>query len=387
MDDLDLIAPALRAAHEALTQLDDLEMSPGLRRIARLSGTRLPRPMAAALAAELDSNEWLRGRILEWWEEAGREELEEVAALVLERPENWRSELARLGAEERLRVAEATSDDRARDSEALRKKVDGLESAVGAARDQVRVLQAELAGSAKRAAAEERAKVSGRMDKLREELAHSEAKVRQAEETIASLQASVTGESQRIRVSHPDSGAPARSRSGFGVGAPLAVARTLDQIVESAVRVLARQDPIFAPRDFRLGSGIRPDHPAAVGELLTWESPLILDVDGFNLLHEMGWDVGQSGRQRVEDLLRQIQRVSKAPMAVVVYWDTTEPEERFRLGGIDIRYVSDADDCIHQQAKPGRVLFSNDRLLRERYESAGGVALWARALADWARSR
>ncbi len=380
MDDLDLIAPALKAAHRALAALDEGEVPAAVRRVATFSASSLPPPLASSLAAELESNQWLRGRIVEWWGEQGESELDPIATLFLARPDGWIRSLELMGTEQRLRQREVDLDRTLGEIEAMGRKIEKLEAKLAA-----EVAKGQASRSAvKEAAKAERAKVAERISRLRADLVTAKVDHADLERRLAERPNPVGSPQAHSARTKKMGAAPSAAETGFGTGDPIRLSRTLDQIAESAAKAVAAQRVASGQfEELRMPHGVRPDMAEAIRVLLSWRHAISLDVDGYNLLHELGWERTLAGRLKLENKIRQFQSAARAPMRAVVYWDSVELGENRRTGSLEIRYVPNADDAIASAASPGRVLVSNDRQLRMRFEKAGGLALWSSALGDW----
>jgi len=87
-------------------------------------------------------------------------------------------------------------------------------------------------------------------------------------------------------------------------------------------------------------------------------------------------------------------RLARGALRVVVVFDGADEEAEPRMPGgrLAVRFSAGriADDEIVDLARntPGPVVvISDDRAVRERAERTGAVALWSRALAEWAGTR
>ena len=77
-------------------------------------------------------------------------------------------------------------------------------------------------------------------------------------------------------------------------------------------------------------------------------------------------------------------------MGVTVVYDSHLPGPRDQvraIAGLDVLYASEDatadDEIVALVADDSVVVVTDDRLLRERVERKGAMALWAAALGDW----
>ncbi len=175
------------------------------------------------------------------------------------------------------------------------------------------------------------------------------------------------------------------------------MARLLDEVAQSmrpgAVAAAAAQPT--GPAPLMLPAGVSPDQAAAVDYLLTVEEPFTMVVDGYNvtfLVEEAGFTEG-AARERLNQALARVRRMARAPLRMVVVYDSADAHEEPAApgpGGVEVRFAPDADEEVVALARslPERLaVVSSDRSVRERAEEAGALGLWAQAVVAWLRRR
>jgi phage shock protein A len=380
--DARLIQPALEAARKALRLLDEDHVPAGLRRVAAWSGPRLPAPLERTLAEHLERLDWLRDKAVEHLPG----DADAASRAFLERPGDWQTildERASLRAgQDHDRLVESLESANAR----LSAQVAGLAADLTRAREDVERLRLESRIDAERerlsqANRELRARI-GSLERLVEDqrsqgealeglLAEADRRISELKRRLSSAdrESAVAGGSPIPRV--------------FGAGDPLALARSLDQLVEALARVdveVARP-PVSA--ELALPVGIRPDHSTAIEWMLGLPRPVTVLIDGYNVGHELSSNPDAAVRMRLEHVASRLRRLAEGPLRVIIFWDSGIDPTGWRSQGVDVRYVPSADDAIVEQSGPGTVVISSDRAVREASEARGSVGLWSQALSSW----
>ncbi len=399
-----LLEPAVEAARRALRDLEPEQVPAALRRVAASSARRLPPPQLRKLVAELDNGEWLRDKALEAWPEADPDDIDPgraASALFLLRPEGWEVRAEALSEERR-------SEERGAVVEQLRRKIAQLEADARAARQKSKAAAA-AAEAAKveaarrvedaRAGVEAARRDGGRgairlrrrvdeLEAMTEELRHE---LQAADERLAALK------EELLRARRAVSTPPATGPVAWSARDPIEMARLLDEVARS-VRpgaVAAAAAPRGGPGPLVLPAGVRPDQAAAIDHLLGVEEPFTMVVDGYNvtfLVEATGFTEGPA-RERLNQALARVRRMARAPLRMVVVYDSADADGAPGApgpGGVEVRFAPDADEEVVALARslPERlVVVSSDRSVRERAEEAGALGLWAQAVVAWLRRR
>jgi hypothetical protein len=379
--DLHLIRPALEAARKALRQLDEEHVPIGLRRVVAASGRRLPAPLEKALVDHLDRLDWLRAEALEHLE--GRHA---AARLFLERPDGWEEAAARLESVHNDATAERLLESSEAANARLLAKLAGQTEELRTARAEIERLRLEFRSDPDRnRLAESNRDLRARIAEADRALAAEVRRSEEVERLLSEADRRIGELRRRSRVAQREA-APPGVPQVFGGGDPLALARSLDHLVETLARRSAPGQP--DPADSAEGAlslppGVRPDQAEAVEWVLSLPRPAAVLIDGYNVGHELA-SVPDSGvRLRVEQMAARLRRMAEAPLTVVVFWDSRTDVGAWRSGGVDVRYVPSADDAIVAQSGPGVVVVSSDRAVRDGAERRGAVGLWSQALLGW----
>lgn len=378
MTDIRSIEPALEAARRALRLLDDDHVPVPLRRVVATSGKRLPPPLAQTLRDHLDRLDWLRGKALEQLDV----EVDGAARLFLERPEGWEAalhdieafhaEVSERRAEESLEAA----------NKRLERKVEALAGELAAARaDLVSVREVDRSDADRARLSEANKALRRRIAELERQLAVEKEQVAEVERLLAEADRRIVELRRRNRTEREADRATAPSV--VGVGDPLALARSLDQLIASLARVAVGGDTVDPVPPVRLPPGIRPDRVDSIEWLLGEQRPLTVLIDGYNLAFELVSTPDAAARIRVEQIGARLRRLADGPLTVIVVWDSELEVGGRRADGVDVRYAPSADAALVELAAPGSVVISNDRAVREASERNGAVALWSNALASW----
>jgi hypothetical protein len=377
-----LLHPALEAARRALRQIEDEHIPASLKRVAASSSRRLPPPLADTLLRALEEP-WLRRLALEEWSEAGGDLAETVSRLFLERPDGWETDAAEAAARSAEAAGHRTIHELEQRNRVLQARVDELGELLAAAR-RAASSPATAAGADPERLLESNRRLRARAEGLEEEsgrartmLAEMETILDEADRRVAEL---------RRRLGRRPSGDDRPGNAGitFGTGDPLALARTLDQLNDTLIRVTTHQPgPDEPPPRLALPAGTRPDSEEAVRWLLSVDRPFRLVIDGHNVAHAVASPPDPTVRRRVELAAGRIRRLAEAPSSVTVFWDSRYEETGYRLSGVEIRYVPSADEAAVAMAGPAVVVVSSDRAVREAAERKGAVTLWSEALVGW----
>ena len=394
---LRLLGPALTAARAALQDREPDAFPASLRRVVAATGKRLPPPLAVALLDVLDEHDDLRTEALAKWPEADIDStIAEVraSAIYLQRPPGWFRSLLQETAALTRRGVQA----RIEELDAANAKVN---IQLKEAKKRLKVAKAEAAAEARRLA---RAAETARRDSVATEppsdgadveanAAHA-AELEAATRALAEANEAMTDLARRVRVARRDRAEALRQLAAGGdrlTRDPLDLARRLDAMAAMSARRL--DDPggeIANLSGVELPTGMRPDSAESIDHLLALETPIRLIVDGHNLLFRLGAGIDATGRDRLNHDLARLKRLAAGPMAVTVVYDSTLPGPRDRVRavtGLDVRYASEEatadDEIVALVADDPVVVVTDDRLLRERVERKGAMALWAAALGDW----
>ncbi len=387
-----LLDRAVRATRDALHQMDEDEVPLALRRVAASSARRLPPPLLVTVLDFLDDAEWLRAAALERWPEAdvdGSDARHAVSALFLARPPGWEERVSALMREVDAADSGRLLDESRQKIERLERLVEDLTERLHEARSAARraAEEAETKGAAALTRWDEaRRRSERRRAELEAELAAASSVIEARDRDLAEADARI--DELRARIARRERASETGGAHGFGKGDPVELARDLDRLM-AAVRPVgegATDLGVFEP--LRLPAGVRPDDPLAVEWLAQMATPVRVLVDGFNVAHEIASPPDAAVRRRVEDALIRLRRLSAAPINIVVFWDSSLGEERWPAGGLDIRYVPDADGAIarevHADDRP-TVVITSDRGIHDRARRQSVVVIWSLALVEWSK--
>ena len=400
-----VLAGAIEAGRAVLRDLDAEEVPAGLKRVAAHSGGRLPPPLAASLLEAIDDDEWLREKVSEKLGEAVVPE--DPAALFLNRPPGWWSELAIAGAATAVADEERRAGKAQRQIEEMRSRVEEAKRKLKDARREARVgaadLKAQLVATRKQLKAAESA-AGGDTAKLEQALADMEQRLAEAEAARAEVQ-DVLAE-QRVqfrRLRRERAAAEREARRGgtasFG-GDAIDMARTLDHMAAGVRPPRKRLKPqpgqavsISGSTRLALPAGVAPDSPDAVAWLVGSAGAFSLIVDGYNVAFHLDRGDFSTGRarQRLAQELGRLKREAGTARVIVVY-DSALPggrRPRPTAGGVEVRFAEEdrlADEeviLLAGEVTGSVVVVSSDREVREGAETAGALALWSEALVGW----
>lgn len=399
-----VLAPAIDAARTTLRGLDQDEVPARLRKVAASSARTLTPPLTKTLLKELDGNDWLRDKVLETWER--NDEPDEISDAYLHRTTGWWLTIA-------AAVREETSAGESGRAEADAARIADLEQRLGVEKKRARDAR-ERADEAEKSLARIRAAdaatlrssleterracatATAKADELRKELEVAGEELRTAqEETGRLLRRHLELKRERARLLRQvESG-----RSDSLPRDPAGLARYLDRLVVTVdpYRETAGTSLAAAPSDagsFTLPAGITPDRAGAIESLAAASSPLVVIVDGYNVLGSIDKARMATGAARKElvGMLGRLLRSLRDGRVIAVF-DSALGDGRPGLrdeSGVEIRFTSAgiiADDVIVEMAADlgsGAVVISDDRDVRERSDDHGALVLWSSALIDWA---
>lgn len=397
-----LLAHVVVAARSALLDMDARDVPQNLHKIALQTGKKLPPPMARRVLAELDMNEWLRGKVLDHIEEHGKA-LDEPSEMFLRRPDGWEDAL-----EERVAAAEASSEQSEIDE--LRARVLALEKELDAARGKMKRAQreAEMARveSERRATA---ARSASRSAQAREELEVSRRENAAMSQRLAEMARDLEesqGKLKRVRAEllkerradRPPDRPP--ERSAWAELDALGAARLLDEVSVAFAPTHEFEEPTLPLVDavsLELPAGVSPDEGAAISWLADSPGPYVLLVDGYNVTFLLDPD-GFTKAERRDHLTRELARFRKVAVSaprVVVVFDSDQPGGvtlEPGPGGVEVVFTTaghSADDEVLVRATElgeRAVVVSTDRRVREGAQAVGALGLWSQALVGWMRS-
>lgn len=399
-----LLEPAVEAARRALRDLEPDQVPAPLRRVAASSARRLPPPQLRKLVAELDNGEWLRDKALEAWPEADPDDADPAraaSALFLLRPEGWEERAEALSEERRTEERGAVVGRLRRqiaqleaEARTARQKSKAAAAAAEAAKvEAARRVEDARAGveAARRDGGRDAARLRRRVEELEATVAELGHELQAADERLAALKEELLR--ARRAVSSPTATGPV----AWSARDPIEMARLLDEVARS-VRpgaVAAAGVEPSTPAPLVLPAGVRPDQAAAIEHLLAVEEPFTMVVDGYNVtfLVEAAAFTEGPARERLNQALARVRRMARAPLRMVVVYDSADAEGAPgapRPDGVEVRFAPDADEEVVALARtlPERLaVVSSDRSVRERAEEAGALGLWAQALVAWLRRR
>lgn len=394
-----LLRPAIQAARTALRKREPDDVPLALLRVVASTGKRLPPPLVATLLDVLDDDEQLRTDAIEQWADVDAESaVAEVRAssLYLLRTPGWsRKLLEEVAVLADLRVQQASDaleSESVRLSKELVEAKKRLKSARAAARADTKRLAGEIETLRREAVAPRIDAVAG---DVRESLTECERNLAATDATLVEAQHAVKDLAGRLRVARNDRSRAMRQLASGGdelTRDPIVLARRLDAMAAMARRRTeapadppAKRAPVLV-----LPAGTRPDRAEAITHLLGLRGGFRLIVDGHNMVFRIGDRVDSVARGRVNVEVGKLKRLAVGPVVATVVYDSSLPGPRDpgrAVSGLDVRFAPEdsiADDEIVDLVEAGRtVVITDDRLLRERAEHAGALAIWSEALADW----
>jgi hypothetical protein len=397
------LGPAIDAAREVLRDLDPDDVPAKLRKVAGSSARSLPPPLTKALVREIDENEWFRGKVLETFENGGAGD--EISNAFLRREQGWWLTVTAATAESMTAAASQRAAANAEKISRLEQRLDVEKRRVRDARHRAEQAEATLerAPSAdadalrnsldserrKRAVAEAaRDAIEQRARTVEHELAAAQAETARLLRQVLALKKERADLLRRLESGRSDS--VPKDAAGLG--------RYLDRLAAAIDPYRDRGEPAPSPPGggeavFRLPAGINPDTAAAIEALATSPAPLVVIVDGYNVLGSIdAASMATSGARR--DLLGLLGRLLRflGRGRVVAVFDSALGDGRASVkgdAGVEVRFTSAgliADDLIVEMADElgrGTVVISDASEVRERREEHGAVVLWSQALIAW----
>lgn len=382
---VEALRPAVEVLREVLRGWEGDEIPAPLRRLADSSARRLPPPIVLRGLRELDSSEWLRGRVIDEAELSDDED----AFLFISRPEGWERSLAERIEAVEVSLATKRSDRVEGQLEEALQRAERMERKAKEADRLLVEARVQVAGQVEREV-EAVKRERNRIDAIRSEQDRSlaaaadrivelEAQLRSAEERIDTLRGLLERE-RRDSTSDPSTG-PIRS---WFPDDPDDMAEELDRTF-SAVRrsPRARRSPRPETVGLSLPGELRPDRAEAVEWLVTM--PLRWLIDGYNVAYQLEPEPDHRTRLRLVALVGDLMaRAPRAATALVVF-DSSLDSGGFRSWRrVSVEFAESADERIIELASTGTVAVSSDRRVREGAKSGGAVAVWSESLLEWA---
>jgi len=397
------LGPAFDAARAVLRDLDPDDVPAKLRKVAGSSARSLPPPLTKALVREIDENDWYRGKVLEVFE--GGDAPHDISRAFLRREPGWWLTVTAATAEGMMA---STSEQAVADADEINRLEQRLDVEKRRVRDaRTRADQAEA--TLDRAPSADADALRNSLDAERRKRAGAESARDAVEERVSIVEgelAAVHAETARLlrrvlALKKERADLLRRLESGRSDSVPKDAAglgRYLDRLVAAVDPYRDRGEP--APSlpgggeaVFRLPAGINPDTAAAVEALAASPAPLVVIVDGYNVLGSIDATrmATSSARRELLGLLGRLLRFLGNGRVVAVF-DSALSDGRASVkdaAGVEVCFTSAgliADDLIVEMAGElgrGTVVISDDRDLRERSEEHGAVVLWSQALIAW----
>lgn len=393
---VNLLSGAIEAGRRALLELDPKEIPAPLSRVAAYQGGRLPPPLATKLLAEIDRNEWFRGKVVDEWDgDAG-----ETSDLFLNRPDGWWLDLADRSVaadaaheQSQLDGLQTRLEEVAAKRRAAIKKATDYKKALDKAQRRSKVLTEEARRSVEQRLSAEVAQI----DQLRAELATAQTRFDDLAAEHRELVEAFDALRSRLMKARRSRGEDSERTGGSSSlpRDPVKLARLLDlQSAEMGREIGTTRDvEEMEPNRLTLDAGIRPDSSDAIRWLLGLDEPVVVLVDGYNAqFHVDGSDFTSGGaRRRLVESLKRLRAAAGVKHRIAVVYDSTLPGERdgrTSLGGIEVRFAENDriadEEIVEMTAGLDRVVVvSSDRAVRDGAEANGAVVLWSEALSGW----
>ena len=398
-----VLGPAVDAARTTLRDLDEDEVPAKLRKVSASSARSLTPPLTKALLRELDANDWFRAKVIETWERD--EGVDDISDAYLRRTDGWW--LTIVGA-----TGDSLSGEVSRRLDAEVERVVDLERGLAVEKERVREAKRradeadtrlrrtrESDSAPLKAALEAERRLSATRDReigelrVRVDSLHADLRAAQAE-TGRLLQRHLEVKRDRAHLlAVTESG-----RSDSVPRDPSELARFLDRLAntvdpyrETGTPATVRE--VAGEEVFVLPSGISPDGAAAIESLVSSPVPLVVIVDGYNVLGCIDATKMATGAAR-RDLITMLGRLLRflRKGRVVAVFDSVLSDGRSATrddSGVEVRFAdagSIADDAIVEMAADlgsRAVIISDDREVRERSDVHGATVLWSQALVSW----
>lgn len=382
---LDLLRPAADHLREVLRRMDPDVIPARLRAFASSSDRRIPPPMLKRAVSELDASAWLRDEV------ASEFELDEDSAegLYVLRPSGWEQRLERLIQGARLDATGEELEELRKELKLERERIAELEAELRTADSEVAVAEVK---AHRRLLAQVEVAERGRRDAERREREESrramrlEAESERLSDELAALTARVESLRQMLE---RERRVPTVVETAAGGGSfpsdPLEMADELDRIFRQVGRPPLLKAGAHPEREVeRLPAGVRPDRMEIIHWLL--QRPLTWLIDGYNLAFQVAAEPDGVTRARLEAAARMIGSLGATGTMVVIVFDSAVEPGASSSRGVSLVYTRSADDWIAEHARPGTVVVSSDREVRERAEESGSITVWSEALAEWIRA-
>jgi hypothetical protein len=290
-----LIRPALEAARKALRLLDEEHVPIGLRRVVAASGRRLPAPLEKTLIDHLERLDWLRAEAV-----GHLDDRHTASRLFLERPDGWEETAAGLEAEHNDAAAERLLESTEAANARLAARLAARTEELRVARAEIERLRVESRSDPERARlAEVNRDLRARIAEAERALAAESRRCEDVERLLGEADRRIAELRRRSRAGQRQAAAPGGPQV-FGGGDPLALARSLDHLVETLAgrRGTEPLDSGAGPGEesLVLPQGVRPDQAEAVEWAVSLVRPVTVLIDGYNVGHELA-PVPDSGVQ------------------------------------------------------------------------------------------
>lgn len=387
---MDILRPAADTLRRALRRMDEEDVPAALRSVADSSARKLPPPLLKRALVELDRSDWLREEV----SAEGDLEADSASRLFVDRPDGWQEKLeagARSAAdrEESVRSAElerklAQAQERidlleSRLDEASKKIVTAEERGRARMRTDLEVAQKGRRQAERQARDEatEAARVFARAERLQAELDVHRTRV----DTLRSL----LEKERRSATSSPE---VAQVRGWFPAD-PQEMAAELDRI-QLAIRrtpLVSSGQPADGPNGGgsvpeRLPTDLRPDRV----EIIPWlmQYPFQWLIDGYNVAFQVSGEPGAVTRERLVVSAASLAALANPGSMVVVVFDSSVDTSSLPADRrVRVVFAPSADEWILEHARPGSVVVSSDRRVREGAETKAALGVWSEALAAW----
>ncbi|HEX7100347.1 MAG TPA: hypothetical protein VF377_14040 [Acidimicrobiia bacterium] len=381
---MELLRPAAERLRKVLQRMDDEDVPAPLRRLAESSDRRLPPPILKRALAELDTSEWLREEVL-----ADSElDPDSPADLFIRRPEGWEERLEDMAAAAAARAEERDRGALERELAAARKRITELQAATKAEAEQLaRVEQKTEQRFAARLAAAERARrdAEQRAREAERQATRLAAELDRMRDEVSDLQTRIEGLRQLLEKERRSGGGPpVLETRGWFPTEPEALAVELDRITAALRRPpgLGEEPSVVAAEALRIPKDLRPDRIEAIHWLLHRRVRWL--IDGYNLAHLLSPEGGAGVRRRVVESAGRLVTLSPpGTLAVVIFDSSVDQAEIPTSRRVRVLFEGSADEWIIDAARPGDVVVTSDRRVREAAEAKGAQGVWSEALVAW----
>jgi hypothetical protein len=386
------LRPVIEVARRELADLEPDQVPHRLRKVAASSARVLPPPLEKTMMEVLVADADFRDRVRDRWEGTGQGDA--IGSAFLADPEATLSSMDVEGEPDR---------DLGKEIEALERELASARDAMAEAKRRIAELRHKATTDLANARASDKASRAGleaAAATARREADEQRATASERQIEAVALRSEVSELRSVIERFHAKeqrrSEVAERAMSGSSRWSPPPSPSDLAAWLDAAERSMRpyrdrslrhpdqQEDP-----ELRLPKGVAPDHAKAIDAIIDLE-PRIIIIDGYNVGGAIGRDfASRSGRDRVLVLANSLARASTAQIHVV--FDAVGREGRGTISadlGVSVSFATDvsADDRIVDivAERPGSVVITNDRELRERCGSLGALTVWADALVSWA---